>query len=83
MMVNKIASRRRFCSREALAQSWWGGKSLLGETGIVLPTPVAFFAIKRVQVLTKMSKTGDTDYTCVPFVAILDTGVRLYCVFPD
>ena len=48
----------------------------------VLPTPVAFFAIKRVQVLAKMSKTGDTDYTCVPFVAILDTGVRLYCVSP-
>ena len=48
----------------------------------VLPTPVAFFAIKSVQVLAKMSKTGDTDYTCVPFVAILDTGVRLYCVSP-
>ena len=48
----------------------------------VLPTPVAFFAIKRVQVLAKMSKTGETDYTCVHFVAILDTGVRLYCVFP-
>ena len=38
-----------------------GGKSSLGETGIVLPTPVAFFAIKRVQVLAKMSKTGDTE----------------------
>ena len=23
MMVNKIACRRIFCSREAIAQSWW------------------------------------------------------------
>ena len=45
-------------------------------------TPVAFFAIKRVQVLAKMSKTGDTDYTCVPFIAILDTGVRPYYFSP-
>ena len=36
---------------------------------------MAFFAFKRVQVLAKMSKTGEMDYTCVPFVAILDTGV--------
>ena len=55
---------------------------LVDKCEFVLPTPVAFFAIKRVQVLAKMSKTGDTDYTCVPFVAILDTGVRLYCVSP-
>ena len=55
---------------------------LVDKCEFVLPTPVAFFAIKRVQVLAKMSKTGETDYTCVPFVAILDTGVRVYCVSP-
>ena len=55
---------------------------LLDKYEFVLPTPVALFAFKRVQVLAKMSKTGDMDYTCVPFVAILDTGVRLYCVSP-
>ena len=27
MMVNKIASRRRFCSREALVQFWGGAVS--------------------------------------------------------
>ena len=62
----------------------WGGavRRRWVKREFVLPTPVAFFAIKRVQVLAKMSKTGDTDYTCVPFVAIFDTGVRLYCVSP-
>ena len=58
------------------------GYTVADKFEFVLPTPVAFFAIKRVQVLAKMSKTGETDYTCVPFVAILDTGVRLYCVSP-
>ena len=52
---------------------------LLEKLEFVLPTPVAFFAIKRVQVLAKMSKTGDTDYTCVPFVAILDDLSTIPC----
>ena len=46
----------------------------------VLTTPVAFFGFIGAQVLAKMSKTGEMDYTCVPFVAILDTGARSDCV---
>lgn len=35
MMLTEIASRLRFCSLAALAQSLgWGGKASLGETGI-------------------------------------------------
>ena len=48
MMVNKIASRRRFCSRGALEQSLgWDGKASLGETGICFADTCGIFCHKK------------------------------------
>ena len=58
-----------------------GGKPSLGETGIVLPTPVAFFAIKRVQVLAKMSKKPEIRTIPVSLLSQYWTQVFAYIVF--